>query len=214
MSARVNVAFRLRQSADLWPLVHDIRVRAVANCQKVLIELYEGFATAFDDSGEEQHKFNARVSLLKDEGMNPEDAGYLARLSMVEDKLRRGYREQVNSPFRNEFHFDVSVVFREHEGRIYLIPYCDMFMRRVLDFLKDDKRLSDYAYWNNVEQPEGISDRVWKQRGKLWDTLTDKWADMLTLDIIDKENFFQIDPSPTHYAAEHKRCKLWCTPRP
>lgn len=183
MSLKVYTAYRLRKSSDLWPFIHDTRVKAEKNCKAVLKELYLSGMDQVDTNADDYKK---ELAFAGDEKR--------ARLTIVRRDVRQGYYDQLQSSERDIFHFDVSITFHQHKGRLYVLPYCDMLMRKVLDFLKKDKRLEDFCYWNNTDPLEGVSDRQWKARGRVWDAITDNWDDMLCVDILDKSRFLSIDP--------------------
>lgn len=109
--------------------------------------------------------------------------------------MRKEYRSQVTKYERNPFNFDVAITFRKHKGRIYLIPYCDWLMRDVLKFLDNDARLENYAYWNNTDRAEGVSQRAWDNRGKVWDEMDKNWQTFLSLDICSWSAYTYIEPS-------------------
>lgn len=56
----------------------------------------------------------------------------------------------------------------------YVIPYGEIKWDKQ-GFTKL-KGVEDYAYWNNVDEPKGISYKDWQKRGKVWDKVaTDDW---------------------------------------
>jgi len=184
MSTKVYVAYRLRRNSDLWSFLRDTRVRAEENCRDVLKELYKAQLPDVDTTSD---AFKEQLPLYDGDELR-------VRIGVVRKKIREGYLSQLRSSERDLFDFDVSLTVHEHAGRLYVIPYCDMLMKRVLDFLKQDKRLTDFAYWDNTDQPEEVSARAWKERGRIWDKINDNWDDMLCLDIFNKNRFFRIDP--------------------
>jgi hypothetical protein len=185
VSTKVYTAYRLKRSEDLWAFVRDIRRQAMPAIHKVLQELFLGLA-------EELRRADPALS------------GSDLRIA-AEQRLTREYRDQLGKGERNTFDFDVNITIREHEGRLYLIPYCDMFMRDVLDFLKDDPRLEDFAYWDNSDQPEDVSDADWAARKALWDAMdsgctipdqlySDAWSDYLVFEICSYHALWKIKP--------------------
>ena len=55
---------------------------------------------------------------------------------------------------------------------IYIIPYAENWIYQ--DFALP-QNVEDYCYWNNSDEPEGISYKQWKTRGKNWDSICDDW---------------------------------------
>lgn len=111
--------------------------------------------------------------------------------------LRKAYGDQLASTTRSIHNFDVSVVIHEHRGRYYLIPYCDMAMARVLDFLKKHPDLEDFSYWNDSDHPEHVTRQAWLARGRTWDAI-DKagWHDVLRLDIVSYSSLWRVSYRP------------------
>ena len=194
MSTKIYTAYRLKKSEDFWPFLRETRLKGVENVRKVLTKLYNGLLMEVDTKSEAYQK---SLDILKDE--------QLARGMIVERLICDNYRRQANNAERDPFDFDVSIAVREHEGRLYLIPRCDMLMRRVLDFLKRDPRLEDFSYWNNSDRPEGIAQKEWDQRGEIWDALDrcrtspgvlykDGWSDYVLIEICTVQSFWKIHP--------------------
>lgn len=184
MSTKVYVAYKLKDSNDLWPWVRDTRRRGEEEVKTVLRTMYADFGKAV----------KTRSKKFK-EGVASGKSAARMRLSLTHDLLREGYKSQLSSSQRGPFNFDVSVVIREFEGGLYILPYCDWMMRDVLDFLKKDKRLEDFAYWNNTDMPDGMTDKAWKARGRVWDALdANGWGDYLAIHIMEWTKFFQVDP--------------------
>jgi hypothetical protein len=199
MSTKIYTAYRLKNPAKLWEVVRDIKKRGTENVRKELRNVYEAVMAEIDPNSDEYLRLRA----------TRDDWG--ARHSMAHDLVRERYRAQVTLMERNTFHFDVSVGIWEYEGRMYFIPFCDMLMGDVLDFMKEDKRLVDFCYWNNTDEPEGISRRTWKKRGDIWDAI-DKagWDNHLTIDVCYWNNFWRIDPwwdDATEYGKKLREAK-------
>lgn len=59
------------------------------------------------------------------------------------------------------------------KGRyVYIIPYGENW---ILKDFQPPEGVQDYCYWDNVDEPEGITYRQWKARGKNWDAICDDW---------------------------------------
>jgi hypothetical protein len=114
------------------------------------------------------------------------------------DEVRKGYRDQSTKSERNEFDLDVSIAIRELDGGLYIIPRCDMMMGRVLDFLKRDPALQDFAYWNNTDPPRGMRSGAgyarWEERGKVWEALDVHWQEFLVLELMTVSKFSYVEP--------------------
>lgn len=52
--------------------------------------------------------------------------------------------------------------------------------------------MRDYAYWNNTDSPEEISEEDWRERGKTWDRIAldnGRWDARLTLIVLQSNTF-------------------------
>lgn len=185
MSVKLYCAYRLKRSGDLWALLRDTRQRAQKEVQKALAAFYIECAHGVDTSSAEY--------LSKVEAYSSEQK---ARLSIASEFVHNAYRLQQSNPYRNEFNFDVSLGVHELRKRYYLIPYCDLRMRKVLDFLKKESRLEDYSYWDNADPPNDLPYTKFKARGRVWDAIYKAgWDNVLTLQICDVQSYYQVDPS-------------------
>ena len=195
MSTKIWVAYKLRRAEYLWPLVHDIRLKATKNVKKVLEEFY---LKHLPDVKTESSLYQKRLKLYQDICPDdPERVDYRARLAVVQDFLTRAYRMSTTSPRRNPYNFDVSVGFRQYDGKIVVIPYCDWTMTDTLDFLAKDKRLRDYHYQNQADRPDDLNARQWGERRRYYDRMFDsgQWEDVLVLDICKWDMWYRIDPA-------------------
>lgn len=61
--------------------------------------------------------------------------------------------------------FDLSLNFWIYQGRVYIVPCGEQWLWDTFD-LPDG--VEDYSYWNNVEQPEGMTDAEWERRERTW----------------------------------------------
>lgn len=139
MSVKIWTAYKLRRSEYLWPLIHDIRLKATKNVQKALREFY---LIHIPEVRTDTDLYRKALEDYKDD--------YRARLEVTRRVLQRMYRWNSTRLERSPYNFDVSVGFRQYEGTIVVIPYCDWTMKGTLDFLAKDKRLRDYHYQNQT----------------------------------------------------------------
>lgn len=197
MSMTVYPAYRLRRESDLWPLVQDIRIKAEAKIKEVLWNLYFNAAEVVDKESEE---YKRRARCYTNPNLD------LAGLSIAHDKIRTAFKTQATSLLRNDYDFSVSVHFRKYDGRIYATSYCDMEMREVLKFLKKDKRLRDFSYWNgNDTRPKGVTARAWAERRRIWNGMVQGIKldrNVLKLEICSPDNFESVDP---YYDEEYRK---------
>lgn len=108
------------------------------------------------------------------------------------------YGETLTQRQWNLWALDTSIALRKYGDRFYLIPYCDSrcYLSGVLDFLQKEDRLEDFAYWNNTDKPEEISESEWDERSRVWNDLTDhdRWYEFVALDVVSWMGWDQVSP--------------------
>lgn len=186
MSIKIYEAYKLKHAKYLWPLVHDIKVKATKNVKKALTQFYQV----------EMSEVNTSSEAFKTALESCENDDWCARHSMAHDAIRKGYKAGTISGLRDLYNFDVSVAFYQLEGSVYLIPYCDMMMRHTLDFLKKDERLRDFHYQNSTDRTKGVSAQEWSVRRRVWNKMDEigNFKSPLILEICTYEKFFSVDP--------------------
>ncbi len=181
MSTKIYVAYRMKDPTDLWPFMRDVIAEGGRRVRLEVNKLIR--AIVADDELLKEHDAFER---------EPKD-----RFGAVYRSVEKRYRDQAGSAQRDMFDFDVRVVIRELDGELYLIPHCDMLLRRTLDFLKRDERLIDYSYWNNTDRPSKYSQRAWDYRGKMWDAIdASGWRNYLVIEVCTTASFYEVVPDP------------------
>lgn len=191
MSTKIYTAYQAKGNVDIWALLRDIRKKAEEQTKLALKGFYLEIAGAALPTN------TVYVEYLESWKENA-NAESIARVIAAKTFCREKYLAQASSPRRNMFDFDVSLSVRELDGRFYIIPYADMMVRGVFSFLKADPRLRDFAYWNNTDKPDDVSERSWAERRRTWDRLLKqpRIRDVLRLEVCQAETFYQIDPGP------------------
>lgn len=190
MSTKIYTAYQAKGNVDIWKLLRDIRKKAEEQTSLALKGFYTQIAGAVLPTNETYVKY---LEIWKKETPHAESvARVIAARNVCADK----YRAQSKSPHRNPFDFDVSITVRELDGRFYLVPHCDMMMRSVLDFLKVEPGLRDFAYWNNTDKPDEVSERSWAERERTWRRLlaNARAGDVVRLDVCTVDSLYRIDP--------------------
>jgi len=184
MSIKVYTAYRLKEGYDLWETLHRIRKKAEKAIDGVLREL----ASDFEEEAKKDIEFRKKIL----ESVGEKDLEKMPSMDLIFFYMGKQYNLQQTSSQRNPFDFNVGVGVKYHKGRYLFIPYCDCLMSRVLDFMKRDKALEDYAYWNNTDKPGRISYKKWEARGVVWEELCepDSWKTSLVLDILTPQNYY------------------------
>jgi hypothetical protein len=184
MSIKVYYAYRVKEGVDPFDLMFGIKKRGVVEAKKKLTAFYNAMLSSPEQVNEIAEALN-----LESEKIN---------FSMVGTWVGKLYRKQLSSFQRDPFHLDVVVTIRRHEGRYYLIPYNDRgtLVGGTLNFLDDHPDLEEYGYWNNTDEPEGMSEEEWEERRKVWEPLTDDepWSQFLETQIISSDGWSNVDP--------------------
>lgn len=181
MSTKIYTAYRLRPGVDLWTFCADVKKQGQQNIREILKTMYR----SMPGSSEAEPRIRQALGLPAKEPIT------WLNCAMY---VKHEYGAQLHSSKRNLFDLDVSIAIRRCGRRYYLIPYCEMLVGEVLNFLSDDPRVEDYAYWNNTDRPEEVSARAWAARARTWDTMIKRWEQMLTLDICSYNGFYLINP--------------------
>jgi hypothetical protein len=77
---------------------------------------------------------------------------------------------------RNMFDLGCSTTVHLHKKRFYGILFCGNRNINHMWFSQD--WVMEYGYWNNTDPLEGVSDKVWEQRGKDWDEMLGDFNDI------------------------------------
>lgn len=100
-------------------------------------------------------------------------------------RIREAFKDAYKASKSHErgwaFEIDCSLNVWFYKNKFYVIPYGEW------DGFKVPKGVEEYGYWNNTDQPEGVTTRQWNARGKTWDKVClDNWdAGRLVYQIID-----------------------------
>lgn len=80
--------------------------------------------------------------------------------------LSQHIRVSAVSLLRDPYDYNYRFMVRR-AGNFFLCMPTDNHQK--FDFLKKIPHLEEYGYWDNTDQPEGISRKDWKARGRFWD---------------------------------------------
>ncbi len=205
MSLKVYRAYKLRQPQHFWKTVAYMRQQATEAVRAQLRALYKEWMANIDTTSEvykkefEIYGSNPYVVSKYSKTEQRKRADHAARREIVRRIFREGYKQSSVSSERDLFNFDVAITFRELDGEIYVIPYCESLLRDVLDFLdKDKRRFKEYHYQDQSDPPPitEVSTKEWAERKQVWETLSEykRWPDYLVLDICSWNGWWQVDP--------------------
>lgn len=183
MSTKIYEAYRVKRNADIWPLLHDLGERGREEAKKVLRAIY----TAMLAQDEMRQLVVDMCKLETSEKVTPYYCGAY---------IRQQWGAQLSRAEKNDFDLEVSLNIFHSGKRFYIIPYPGSgLFGRCLEFLKEEPRLEDFAYWNNSDRPDHISARAWGQRARIWDRICKNWQDKVNLSICSYDAFHDFDPA-------------------
>lgn len=97
-------------------------------------------------------------------------------LSIAHDEMRRRQKEVRTTGYRDpEVDFDFKLAVMPYGERVYGIVFCEQ--REWQSAFYGQTWVEHWPYWDNTDEPEGVSRRQWANRGKVWDTILagDEW---------------------------------------
>jgi hypothetical protein len=99
-----------------------------------------------------------------------EQEGMKNPLAMASDQLRERLRQVQRERRRDcEVDTETSIIVIPHTTGLYGLLSCENELIRKAFFSLDD--VEHLPYWNNTDQPDGLSQEQWNERGRLWDEL-------------------------------------------
>ena len=158
--------------------------------------VYTGFVTDITDIDKLHHCINNFREELKQRALN-KLTEYYAKACIYKFDKRTLYPEtavegvsvlqEVNTQF-HELHqqvrqsgvkepsidYSFNMVFYPFEGKLYGSMYT--VQSDFAELWLNKNFVKEYAYWNNTDQPENISDKAWQKRGRVWDTIFETQA--------------------------------------
>lgn len=68
----------------------------------------------------------------------------------------------------------------------------DKGIRPLQEFIKSNSKLSEYSYWNNVDEPEDVTEEEWDARRDFWDFLNVPAEDGLIYELSSRHTIWEI----------------------
>lgn len=184
MSTKVYTAYKLRNPDKFWDFVRDVVPRGHAAVRKSLRKLYTELIPCVD----------RRKKMYKD-ALARWEHDEKARLAAVRKLVLEQAKEADATTQWSPIDLRVEIGVWEHRKQLYLIPFCNGAMRNSLDFLKEHPVLDDFRYWNNTDEPEGMSRREWAKRGRVWDAIRKEgWQNHTVIGISSWNSTYLFDP--------------------
>lgn len=130
----------------------------------------------------------------------------------IDTWMSKKYGAQLSQTRRNPWALDTTITLRPYRSRYYLIPYCDgaCAVAGSLNFLADDPRLEDFAYWNNTDKPKEVTDHEWAWRATVWNDLTDwdRWPNFVEVSVVSWDGWIYFSPAMDILREKNEQGKL------
>lgn len=68
--------------------------------------------------------------------------------------------------------FDFQMTLHPHQGRVYGIVFSEQ--REWVQAWMAKSGVERFAYWDNTDPEDGVSNKAWKARGRIWDDILDR----------------------------------------
>lgn len=192
MSVKIWEAYKLKPSVDLWKFLADVRVKAEKAAREKIKSDIKTLCVTYNDG-----KADLKKDILNLYRAHPDTVemykGFITTVQ-ASDLIRRAY---VDADLKHQriFNYDCQLAVRQNRGRYYFIPYDGI---GALAFLKRDRRVTDYHYQNQSDQPSNISNRAWNERRKTWEEMSgpddEHWWDFLTLEVLSPGLWWRLTP--------------------
>jgi hypothetical protein len=159
MSTKIYTAWR----CSVWTFEQDFVPAFRKHCMKQVVARVKKLAAAVKDE---------RLKEIYETKGWAKEHTYDQFLALKEDfiRVREVFREAAKASKKLErdvlFCLDCSfnVWFNNHKA--YIIPYGEHW---ITEGFKPPKGVEDYAYWNNTDKPDELTDRQWAARKRKWD---------------------------------------------
>lgn len=91
----------------------------------------------------------------------------IARYCIIRDDINQMIKDSyINSSIKDDLK-EVGLNIWLYKGNYYCIPFGHL--SNIFHKMKLPDWVKEYSYWNNVDQPDNISDKAWRKRGEVWD---------------------------------------------
>jgi hypothetical protein len=119
------------------------------------------------------------------------DGKYFSLSLYLQDQIKKG----INDP--DNIEASVAVYFRDEMIAVQFFGF-ELFWdkesntRPLQEFIKDNPKLSDYSYWNNVDEPEDVTEEEWDARRDFWEFLGVPSEDGLIYELSNRNTIWSI----------------------
>lgn len=120
-----------------------------------------------------------------------EKGEYFSMSIYLQDRIKAG----INDP--DNIEASVAVYFRGDTIAVQFFGL-ELFwdkeknVRPLQEFIKANSKLSEYSYWNNVDEPEDVTEEEWDARRDFWDFLDVPVEDGLIYELSSRDTIWEI----------------------
>ena len=192
MSTKIYEAYRLKDGVDL----RSFATRARATTHAQVEARVRGLVLEVHASARANPEDARKVLALAEGDELARDPNVRVTVSTCWDYLKELFRVGGQLLERNPFDPRVQLWLYLLPEATLLVPAADGILASALEWLRTDPDLQDFAYGNNTDRPEDLSDEEWELRGTTWDRAFDQnEAAQLTLVISEALDFYRFDPT-------------------
>ena len=159
MSMKIYHGYRLAEGTDVWDFTERLRREGNEERDRLDMEmvekLAEGVAAKRLEDGKEPA--GSREAYLM--------GGYHAWLKVM--------TQLKESRLGDPHQLDVCLIRDPGTGRIMALLYAGSKMEHVWE---RQPEVEEYGYWNNTDQPEGVTDAEWDERRAAWERCLPNWS--------------------------------------
>lgn len=167
MSITIHDAYLLPSNVN----IANVMAWAVGHREKIedlLADAWEGEICA--SACEMLDRMIVRAAGLAGEGEGDTRELWSSLLDHARNNLEKTYSDHAKQGRRFPgLDTEVKMAILQHEGRCYAKLMCDS--KPVREYFHALEGMEDFSYWDNCDQPDGLSDKQWDARGRLWNDL-------------------------------------------
>lgn len=159
MSTKIYHGYRLAEGTDVWEFTERLRREGNEERDRLDMEVVEKLAEA------------AMQKRLDDGKELPQTEE--ARLMLGYHEWHEVMRQLGESRLSDPHQLDACFIRDPGTGRINALLYAGSKMEHVFE---RQPEVEEYGYWNNTDQPEGVSDDEWEERRASWERCLPNWS--------------------------------------
>lgn len=163
MSTKIYSGYILDEGMNPFEMINAVKDKFIPPIQK---SIYENYLANFVRLYDIANYNDGALSYLLREKLTKEKQGVPA--SFTAPKLSLMARKETESEIKDEaYEYQVEILFaQDPQTKRYLTYF--MGSQKMESKFKRMKGISEYCYYNNTDEPDGVSEDDWQERGNAW----------------------------------------------